>query len=156
MIKKVVATAAMSVSAVGTLAGPAMAIGNDGQDVANANGAAQMYGNTYTGGYMSPQMGLINGSLNKPCIGIGKLGAQSLIGLLNIGLQDIPILSSQQQQMCTENSTINDGDDPLSHILDELPILSGNGSGNRADHHEHHEGRGKHRGDRHPDERGHH
>ncbi|GHF44089.1 hypothetical protein GCM10010218_26760 [Streptomyces mashuensis] len=144
MFKKVVATAALAVSAVGGAAGPAMAIG-DGRDVANANGATQMYGNTWTGGYMSPQMGLINGSLNKPCIAIGKLGAQSLLALLNVGIQDVPILSSQQQQQCTENSTINDGDDPLSHILDEIPILSGNGSGNREivvheddGHHRHH------------------
>ncbi|CAM5484141.1 hypothetical protein SABIM44S_02932 [Streptomyces abikoensis] len=150
MIKKVVATTALMASAVGVSATPAMAVG-DGQDVANANGAAQMYGNTWTGGYMSPQMGLINGSLNKPCIAIGKLGAQSLIGLLNIGLQDIPILSSQQQQSCTENSTISDGDDPLSHILDEIPILSGNGSGNKSDggHGHHHGGYGHHRGDDH-------
>ncbi|WP_338931671.1 rodlin [Streptomyces netropsis] len=152
MIKKVVATAALSVSAVGTMAGPAMAIGNDGQDVANANGAAQMYGNTYTGGYMSPQMGLINGSFNKPCIGIGKIGLQGLLGAVPINLQDIPILSSQQQQQCTENSTISDGDDPLSHILEEIPILSGNGSANRANH----EGHGRHRGNPHPDEHGHH
>ncbi|KJY43613.1 RdlA protein [Streptomyces sp. NRRL B-1568] len=129
MIKKVVATAALAVSALGSTATPAMAIG-DGRDVSNANGASQMYGNTWTGGYMSPQMGLINGSLNKPCIAIGKLGVQSLIGVLGVGLQDIPILSSQQQQQCTENSVINDGDDPLSHILDDIPILSGNGSGN--------------------------
>ncbi|KNB49207.1 rodlin [Streptomyces caatingaensis] len=130
MIKKVVATAALTASAVGGSAIPALAAGPGGDDVANANQAVQMYGNTYTGGYMSPQMGLINGSFNKPCIAIGKLGAQSLIGLLNVGLQDVPILSSQQQQMCTENSTINDGDDPLSHILDNIPIISGNGSKN--------------------------
>ncbi|WP_424892949.1 rodlin [Streptomyces sp. XH2] len=149
MIKKVVATTALVASAAGVSATPAMAVG-DGQDVANANGAGQMYGNTWTGGYMSPQMGLINGSLNKPCIGIGKLGAQSLLALINIGLQDIPILSSQQQQSCTENSTISDGDDPLSHILDEIPIISGNGSWNDRDehhhghHHHHHGGFGHH------------
>ncbi|MEV4503640.1 rodlin [Streptomyces klenkii] len=137
MIKKVVATTALVASAAGVSATPAMAVGND-HDVANANGAAQMYGNTWTGGYMSPQMGLINGSLNKPCIGIGKLGAQSLLSAINIGLQDIPILSSQQQQSCTENSTISDGDDPLSHILDEIPIISGNGSWNDRDEHHHH------------------
>ncbi|MFC5719643.1 rodlin [Streptomyces gamaensis] len=142
MIKKVVATTTLAVSVAGVSAAPAMAVGND-IDVYNANGASQMYGNTWTGGYMSPQMGLINGSLNKPCIAVGKLGAQSLIGLLNIGLQDIPILSSQQQQNCTENSVINDGDDPLSHILDNIPILSDNGSLNRElglghEHGEHH------------------
>ncbi|MFD0383211.1 rodlin [Streptomyces stramineus] len=143
------ATTALVASAAGVSATPAMAVGN-GSDVANANGSHQEYGNTYTGGYMSPQMGLINGSLNKPCIGIGKLGAQSIVGLLNIGLQDIPILSSQQQQQCTENSTIHDGDDPLSHILDQIPILSGNGSANRAHHgghgHRGHDGHGGNHG----------
>ncbi|MCA6093511.1 RdlA protein [Streptomyces sp. SCA3-4] len=129
MLKKVLATAALSASAVGAIASPAMAIGND-SDVWNANGAKTGYGNTHTGGKESPQMSLIQGTLNKPCIGIGKIGVQSLIALLNIGIQDIPILTSQQQQQCTDNSTINDGDDPLSHILDEIPIISGNGSGN--------------------------
>ncbi|WP_308312546.1 rodlin [Streptomyces sp. ISL-11] len=139
MIKRVVATTALVASAAG-VSTPAMAVG-DGHAVANGNGSGQSYGNTWTGGYMSPQMGLINGSLNKPCIGIGKLGAQSLLALLNIGLQDIPILSSQQQQTCTENSTIQDGDDPLSHILDQIPILSDNGSWNSEHHHQ-----GRHRG----------
>ncbi|GGY09773.1 rodlin [Streptomyces hiroshimensis] len=152
MIKKVMATTALVASAAGVSATPAMAIGN-GQDVANANGAGQMYGNTWTGGYMSPQMGLINGSLNKPCIGIGKLGAQGLLGAVPISLQDIPILSSQQQQSCTENSTINDGDDPLSHILDEIPIISGNGSWNSERHHGHHHGRHDDDWDRHDHDR---
>ncbi|MEV0274869.1 rodlin [Streptomyces sp. NPDC050610] len=131
MIKKVLATTALAVSAVGSIAGPAMAIAND-DDVNNGNAASQSYGNTHTGGYMSPQIGLIQGSLNKPCIGLGKLGAQSIVGLVNVGVQDVPILTSQQQQSCTENSSIRDGDDALSHILDEVPILSGNGSGNAS------------------------
>ncbi|MEU9546460.1 rodlin [Streptomyces mirabilis] len=75
----------------------------------------------------TPQMSPIQGTLNKPCLGIGKLGLQSLIALINVGVQDVPVLSAQQQQQCTDNSTINDGDDALSHILDEIPVLSGNG-----------------------------
>ncbi|GHF44081.1 hypothetical protein GCM10010218_26750 [Streptomyces mashuensis] len=129
MLKKVLATAAVTASAVGAVASPAMAIEND-QDVVNANGAKTGYGNTHTDGKESPQMSLIQGTLNKPCIAIGKLGLQSVLALINIGVQDVPILTSQQQQQCTDNSTINDGDDPLSHILDEIPILSGNGSAN--------------------------
>ncbi|WP_246430247.1 rodlin [Streptomyces rectiverticillatus] len=134
MLKKVLTTAAVTVTTVGTIAGPAMAIGND-QDVANGNASHTGYGNTKTGGKQSPQMSLIQGTLNKPCIGIGKIGLQSLIALLNIGIQDVPILTSQQQQQCTDNSTISDGDDPLSHILDEIPIISGNGSGNKGGGH---------------------
>ncbi|MBB5119943.1 rodlin [Streptomyces eurocidicus] len=149
MLKKVIATAALTASAVGTLAGPALAIGND-DDVANGNAAKTGYGNTKTGGKESPQMSLIQGTLNKPCLGIGKLEIQSVLALLNIGLQDIPILSSQQQQQCTDNSTIKDGDDPLSHLLDEIPIISGNGSGNHSNGghggHGGHEGFGGHGG----------
>ncbi|WP_424888643.1 rodlin [Streptomyces sp. XH2] len=134
MLKKVLTTAAVTVTTVGTIAGPAMAIGND-QDVANGNASHTGYGNTKTGGKESPQMSLIQGTLNKPCLGIGKIGVQSLLALLNIGVQDVPILTSQQQQQCTDNSTISDGDDPLSHILDEIPIISGNGSGNKGGGH---------------------
>ncbi|MFI5776251.1 rodlin [Nocardia sp. NPDC051570] len=103
--------------------------GND-SDIANANGSKTGYGNTRTGGEESPQMSLIQGTLNKPCIGVGKLGIQSVLALINVGVQDVPVLSSAQQQQCADNSTINDGDDPLSHVLDEIPILSGNGSAN--------------------------
>ncbi|CAM5277467.1 rodlin [Streptomyces abikoensis] len=134
MLKKVLTTAAVTVTTVGTMAAPAMAIGND-QDVANGNASHTGYGNTKTGGHESPQMSLIQGTLNKPCIGIGKVGIQSVLALLNIGIQDIPILTSQQQQFCTDNSTISDGDDPLSHILSEIPIISGNGSGNKGGGH---------------------
>ncbi|MFI9723229.1 rodlin [Streptomyces sp. NPDC052396] len=129
MRKKVLATTVMAASAVGALATPAMAFGHD-EDVANANGAVTGYGNTSTDGVESPQMSLIQGSLNKLCLGIGKVGVQSLIGVLNVGLQDIPILSSEQQQQCTDNSTIDNGDNPLSHLVNDIPILSGNGSGN--------------------------
>jgi hypothetical protein len=45
-------------------------------------------------------------------------------------LQDVPILSAPQNQQCTENSTQAKGDEPLSHIPDQIPVLSGNGSGN--------------------------
>ncbi|PSJ26792.1 RdlA protein [Streptosporangium nondiastaticum] len=135
MLKKVLTTAAVTVTSVGTMAGPAMAIGND-QDVANGNASHTGYGNTITGGKESPQMSLIQGTLNKPCLGIGKIGIQSVLALVaNIGIQDVPILTSQQQQQCTDNSTISDGDDPLSHILDEIPIISGNGSGNKGGGH---------------------
>ncbi|MGW1072257.1 rodlin [Streptomyces sp. NPDC002537] len=129
VLKKVMATAALSVSAVGSLAGPALAIGND-SDVANANAARTGYGNTKTGGVESPQMSLIQGTLNKPCLGIGKLGLQSVLALINVGVQDVPIATQQAQQQCTDNSTIREGDAQLSHILSEIPVVSGNGSGN--------------------------
>jgi hypothetical protein len=129
VLKKVMATAALTVSTVGVVAGPASAVGND-NDVANANGSWTGYGDTRTGGKESPQMSLIQGTLNKPCLGIGKLGLQSVLALINVGVQDVPIATQQNQQQCTDNSTIRDGDAQLSHILSEIPVLSGNGSGN--------------------------
>ncbi|MFF0472481.1 rodlin [Streptomyces sp. NPDC004284] len=135
MIKKVMATAAAAVSIVGAtaaVASPALAIANDGGTTSlSGNGAHQEFGNSATYGNMSPQMALIQGSLNKPCIGLpAKVNAGSLIGAIPIAVQDINVLSSPQNQQCTENSTQAKGDEPLSHILDDIPVLSGNGVGN--------------------------
>ncbi|MGW6456343.1 rodlin [Streptomyces sp. NPDC055078] len=135
MIKKILATAAVTASMVGAgaaMATPAMAIGNDGGTTSfSGNGATQAYGNQSTHGDMSPQMALVQGSLNKPCIGLpAKANVGSLIGVVPIAVQDIPILSAPQNQQCTENSTQAKGDEPLSHILSNIPILSGNGAGN--------------------------
>ncbi|CAG7650594.1 rodlin [Actinacidiphila bryophytorum] len=135
MIKKFLATAAVAVSVAGvsaSIAPQAMAIGNDtGTTTANGNGSEQNYGNTYTSGYMSPSFALIQGSLNKPCIALpAKANLGSLVGAIPITVQDINVLSSPQNQQCTENSTQSKGDEPLSHILDNIPVLSGNGAGN--------------------------
>ncbi|MFD7917682.1 rodlin [Streptomyces sp. NPDC059740] len=135
MFKKVLTGAAMAVSVAGVTAAAApqaMAIGNDyGPTSVNGNGAAQSYGNSTTHGNWSPQFALIQGSLNKPCIALpAKANVGSILGLLNIAVQDINVLSSPQTQQCTENSTQQKGDEALSHILEDLPILSGNGAGN--------------------------
>ncbi|MEU3334995.1 rodlin [Streptomyces sp. NPDC002144] len=132
MIKKVMAAAVVAASVVGAsavFAPQALAIGNDGGvSTANGNGAAQIYGNQATYGKMSPQMALIQGSLNKPCLALPtKVNTQSLT-TVTTALQDVPILSAPQNQQCTENSTQAKGDEPLSHILDNIPVLSGNGS----------------------------
>ncbi|MEU8774732.1 rodlin [Streptomyces sp. NPDC048606] len=133
MFKKIMTAAAVSAVAVGAgaaVATPAMAIGNDnGVNTVNGNGAVQAYGNQTTHGDLSPQLGLVQGTLNKPCIGLpAKVNAQSLVALLNIGVQDINVLSNPQNQQCTENSTQAKGDEPLSHILSNIPVLSGNAS----------------------------
>ncbi|AXQ55367.1 rodlin [Streptomyces albidoflavus] len=135
MIKKVMATAAVAVSILGAgaaAAAPAMAIGDDGGHTSlSGNGSEQTYGNTSTAGDQSPQLGLVQGSLNKPCVGLPvKANVGSLIGLVPITVQDIPVLSSPQTQQCVENSTQTKGDEPLSHILSNIPVLSGNGAGN--------------------------
>ncbi|MFF3287974.1 rodlin [Streptomyces sp. NPDC003023] len=133
MLKKVTATAALalSVAAAGAAMAPqAMALGNDGgTNSLSGNGAKQSYGNSATYGKMSPQMSLIQGSLNKPCVGLPLKGnVQNILGLVNVGVQDVPILSAPQNQQCVENSTQAKGDEPLSHILNDIPVLSGNGS----------------------------
>ncbi|MFC8076653.1 rodlin [Streptomyces sp. NPDC057307] len=135
MIKKVMATAAVAASVVGmsAMAAPsAFAVGDDaGTTSLSGNGALQSYGNSATYGNMSPQMALIQGSLNKPCIGLpAKVNAGSLVGLVPIAVQDVNVLSSPQNQQCVENSTQAKGDEPLSHLLNDIPILSANGAGN--------------------------
>ncbi|WP_103508455.1 rodlin [Streptomyces sp. SM13] len=135
MIKKIMASAAVAASVVGASAAAApsaMAIGNDsGTTSVNGNGASQAYGNSATHGDWSPQFALIQGSLNKPCIGLpAKANLGSLVGVVPVAVQDINVLSSPQNQQCTENSTQAKGDEALSHILDNIPILSGNGVAN--------------------------
>ncbi|MFF1959171.1 rodlin [Streptomyces sp. NPDC058220] len=135
MIKKLMAGAAVAASVVGMSAAAApqaLAIGNDGGTTsASGNFASQAYGNSATYGNMSPQMALIQGSLNKPCIAMpSKANTAALTGLTPIAVQDLNVLSSPQNQQCTENSTQAKGDEPLSHILDTVPVLSGSGTGN--------------------------
>ncbi|MEU6822687.1 rodlin [Streptomyces atriruber] len=134
-MKKLFATAALAASVAGVsgIAAPqAMAIGDDtGTTSVSGNGAEQVFGNSATHGDMSPQMSLVQGSLNKPCIGLpAKANVGSLVGLVPIAVQDIPVLSAPQNQQCTENSTQAKGDEPLSHILEDIPVLSGNGAHN--------------------------
>ncbi|MFF4903537.1 rodlin [Streptomyces sp. NPDC001260] len=134
MIKKVMAAAVVAASVVGAsavFAPQALAIGNDGGvSTANGNGAAQIYGNQATYGNMSPQMALIQGSLNKPCLALPTKANTQTLTTVTTALQDVPILSAPQNQQCTENSTQAKGDEPLSHILDNIPVLSGNGAAN--------------------------
>ncbi|MGW0391314.1 rodlin [Streptomyces sp. NPDC003042] len=132
MLKKFMATAAVTISVLGTgaiTAAPAMAIGNDtGVDTLNGNGATQIYGNQETEGPMSPQLGAIQGSLNKLCVGLpAKVNAQSLVAIIaNVAVQDINVLANPQDQQCAENSTQGKGDESLSHLVSNIPVLSGN------------------------------
>ncbi|MFI9581214.1 rodlin [Streptomyces sp. NPDC052236] len=131
MLKKVMATAAitLSVAATGaTMAPQAMAIGSEEETTAlSGNGSSQAHGNFVTDGDLSAQAGLVQGTLNDPCIAIipGKLNVGSVVGLIPITVQDI--LTSQQVQACADNSTQEKGDDLLSNILSNIPILTGNG-----------------------------
>ncbi|MEU0303690.1 rodlin [Streptomyces sp. NPDC006175] len=132
MIKKVLATGAVAASILGLSATSAMAIGDDtGTTSINGNGAESEFGNSETKGDQSPQLSLVQGSLNKPCVALPvKANVGSLIGIVPITVQDVNVLSNPQNQQCTDNSTQAKGDEPLSHILSDIPVLSGNGAGN--------------------------
>ncbi|MFF0624523.1 rodlin [Streptomyces sp. NPDC004296] len=134
MIKKVLAATAVAASMVGLAAAPqAMAVGDrHGTSTVNGNRSVDVFGNSTTHGKMSPQLEFVQGSLNKPCVGLplkGNVG--SLVGGFPVTVQDVNVLSSPQNQQCTENSTQAKGDEALSHILADIPVLSGNGVGNR-------------------------
>ncbi|MET9882005.1 rodlin [Streptomyces sp. NPDC006430] len=134
MLKKLMATTAVTASVLGlgaAAAAPAMAIGNDnGVNTVNGNDSSQIYGNQETKGAMSPQLSAVQGTLNKPCIALpAKVNAQSLVGEVTaVGVQDINVLHNPMNQQCTENSTQAKGDDSASHILSNIPVLSGNAS----------------------------
>jgi hypothetical protein len=134
MLKKAMAAAAVAASVVGA-ASPAMAIGNDdGTKSASGNGAHSAFGNSVTKGDLSPQATLVQSTANKLCVGLpAKANLQAIVGLIAaVGVaQDVPVLSAPQNQQCAENSTQAKGDEPLSHILDDISALSGNGMGNR-------------------------
>jgi hypothetical protein len=135
MLKKAMAMAAIAASVVGVSAATApqaLAISDeDGTTSASGNGARSAFGNQVTKGKMSPQATLVQSSLNKLCVGLPAKGnIQSLLLLINVGVQDIPVLSAPQNQQCAENATQAKGDEPLSHILDEIAVLAGNGATN--------------------------
>jgi hypothetical protein len=130
MLKKVMATAAitLSVAAAGaTMAPQAMADNGDSTTSLSGNSAAQSYGNFATNDELSPQLGLVQGSANKACLGLpGKADVGSVVGVVPVTAQDV--LTGQQEQQCTENSTQVKGDDPLANVLSNIPVLSDNGS----------------------------
>ncbi|MFD7920879.1 rodlin [Streptomyces sp. NPDC059740] len=135
-MKKFMAGATIAASLVGlsaAVAPQAFATANDhGPTAVNGNGSGEAIGNAATRGHRSPQFNVAQGLLNKPCVGVPvKANVGSLIGLINVAVQDIDVLSNPQFQQCTDNSTQQKRDEPLSHILDDIPVLSANGAGNR-------------------------
>ncbi|MFF2805587.1 rodlin [Streptomyces sp. NPDC058000] len=135
-MKQMMAAAAISASLFGISAAAAqeaLAVGDhNGTSTVNGNGAKSVYGNSKTHGKRSTQLGLLQGSLNDLCVGLPtKANIGSLLGGIPITVQDINVLSSPQNQQCAKNSTQAKGDEALSHIVDDIPILSGNGVKNR-------------------------
>ena len=136
MIKKMMAGAAIAASVVGAsaaLAPQAMAVGDShGTTSASGNGAKEAFGNASTKGDESLQGALVQGSLNNLCVGAPvKANVGSLVGLLvPVAVQDVDVLSNPQNQQCAYNSTQAKGDEDLSHLVDQVPVLSGNGAAN--------------------------
>ncbi|MEU3295943.1 rodlin [Streptomyces longwoodensis] len=128
MLKKAMVAAAAAVSVIGmsaAVAPQALAIGDDsGPSVANGNGASSSFGNSATKGDMSPQLSLVEGTLNKPCLALEDIQ----VPIINIvPINDVPILSDDLDQQCSDNSTNAKRDGALSHILEDLSVLSANG-----------------------------
>ncbi len=126
---------ALSVAAIALTGatGSAAAIGDDeGTSSLSGNGAEQAFGNNVTKGNLSAQGAAVQGSLNKLCLGVPvKANAGAIVGILvPVAVQDIPVLSAPQNQQCAENSTQGKGDEPGSHILEDISALSGNGANN--------------------------
>ncbi|MFD5543069.1 rodlin [Streptomyces sp. NPDC127079] len=118
-MKKMIVTAVLAVGLFG-IAPQAMASDNDsGTTSLSGNGAETAVGNAKTEGAKSPQLALVQGSLNQLCAGVPvKVDAAAIVGVVPVSvLQDVPVLSAPQNQQCTENSTQAKGDEPLSHLL---------------------------------------
>jgi hypothetical protein len=132
VLKKAMVAAATAASVVGmavAAAPQALAIGNDdGPTVANGNGAVSSFGNSATKGNMSPQLSLVQGTLNKPCVGVEDVDV-AVDALIGVTAQDIPVLSDHLQQQCDENSSNVKRDGAVGHILEDLSVLSANGEG---------------------------
>ncbi|MCH0540802.1 RdlA protein [Streptomyces sp. MUM 203J] len=118
MIKKVVASAGIAAAAIGACAPMAFATGDHNVDTQNGNFSEQAHGNTVTGGYASPQMSLVQGSLNKLCAGVPVAADVQNILLVNVGVQDL--VNDTQDQQCVENSTAVKGDSALSHLVESV------------------------------------
>ncbi|HET6861207.1 MAG TPA: rodlin [Streptomyces sp.] len=130
MLKKMMATAAVAASVAGlgmAGAGQAIAAGDDqATQAASGNGAMQAYGNSTIEGDQSPSLSIVQGTLNKPCVTVPVRNIQSVVALVNVGVQDI--LSNEQEQQCVEGSSQGKGDETLSHVLDNA--VAGNGASN--------------------------
>jgi hypothetical protein len=124
----VVAAAAASVVGMSVAAAPvALAIGNDvGPTVSNGAGATSAFGNSATDGNMSPQLSLVEGTLNKPCLGLDETN----VGVLQlVDVQDVPVLSDQLDQQCSDTSSQAERDGALGHTLENLSLLSSSREG---------------------------
>ncbi|MFF5423335.1 MULTISPECIES: rodlin [unclassified Streptomyces] len=124
MIKKVLATAAVAASVVGMSAATASAAADDGNNTnVIGNTSKQAIGSTSTGGYMSPNFGLINGGVLH-CFDVQDITAQvPIVNIVAVNVDDV--LSPKQNMTCVQNSVEQQQNNPLSDLVD---LLADNGN----------------------------
>ncbi|MFF8607365.1 rodlin [Streptomyces sp. NPDC015346] len=125
MIKKVLATAAVAASVVGMSAATASAAADDGANSTNVigNQSKQAIGSNSTGGYMSPNFGLVNGGVLH-CFDVQDITAQvPIINIVAVNVDDV--LSPKQNMTCTQNSVEQQQNNPLSDLIE---VLADNGN----------------------------
>ncbi|WP_324783957.1 rodlin [Streptomyces sp. H51] len=128
MLKKAMVAAAAAASVIGmsvAAAPTALAAGDDsGPTVANGNGASSSFGNSVTKGDRSPQLSFIGGSFNKPCAALNDIDVATAGPGPATVLQDVSLLSDDLNQQCADNSTQAKRDGALSHVLEDMAVLS--------------------------------
>ena len=120
---------ALAASVLGLMAAgapQAMAGGNDDGNTAvqAGNSSKQSIANSSSDGFMSPNMGLIQGGVVN-CFGFQKLPVNVPVGGVGAGIGVQDVLTDQVQQVCSPNAMQQTGDDPLAHVLSS--VLSENG-----------------------------
>jgi hypothetical protein len=125
VIKKVLITAAAAASVVGMSSTGAMASGDDGNSATNSgNLSKQEIGSSHSD---APSFSLINGGVAN-CVDVQKVTAAVPVGVLAVPVGVNDLLNPMANQTCTQNSVQQKGDDPLSHILDDIISDNGNAS----------------------------
>ncbi|QCW77563.1 RdlA protein [Streptomyces sp. S6] len=108
-MKKMMVTTMLAIGFLG-VAPQAMAVGDDS---ANALRGASVEG-----------LGDV-----RPCLGVPVKGnVPSMVGIVPIAVQDVPDLPVSQLPQCSENSTQFRAEEPLSQVMDQVPVGSGTGA----------------------------
>jgi hypothetical protein len=125
-IRTALAACGLVAAVVAGTAGIAAAVASASDPlIVNGNSTSESVGDTTTNGTDSPDVSLVQGSLNKPCVGVdGRLAVGSLLGLLPLDVQDVHLLDSPRNQQCVRGSDQDEGDAPLSHVLSDNRLVS--------------------------------
>lgn len=76
---------------------------------------------------VSPQFGAIQEPLGRLCTALpSRTDRPSLAGsIADAGIHDGSALTPPQSRQCTERATLAKGDEALSHLANNVPVLSG-------------------------------